>query len=128
MPRSLDDLHVHIKRIIGDTSWIITENGKTVVGDIGVYFKKGNETGEIAFYIDPQYWRMGYATEAALTVIDYMFNVLNFTTLTALVDCDNIPSCKLIEKLGFTLDCIKKDSDLHGKKADVCHYSICRKK
>jgi len=124
MPHSLNDLPQHIERIIGDTTWLITINKDKVIGDIGVFSKKGNETGEMAWYIDPEYWNLGYATEAGLAVIDYMFSTLKFCQLTAQIGSANIPSCRLAEKLGFILECIEYDSDLYGKKADVCLYSM----
>lgn len=124
MPHSLDDLPKHIERIISDTTWLIMVNENKVIGDIGVSSKKGNETGEMAWYLDPEYCRMGYATEAGSAVIHYMFSTLNFCKLTAKIDSNNISSRKLAEKLGFTIEHIKYDSDLYGKKADVCFYSI----
>jgi len=124
MPHTLDDLPKHVERLIGDTTWLITLNGDTVIGDIGVFSKRGNETGEIAYYINPQYWRTGYATEAGAAVIDYMFSKLKFIELTALTDSKNTSSRRLVEKLGFHLNCIENDSNLHGMKADVCLYSI----
>jgi len=124
MPHSLDDLPKHIERIRGDTTWLITINQDKVIGDIGVSSKHGNETGEMGWYLDPEYWRMGYAAEAGLTVIDYMFSTLNFCKLTAQIDNKNISSCRLAEKLGLNLECIEYDSDLYGRKADICLYSI----
>ena len=124
MPHSLNDLPNHIERIIGDTTWLITLNGNKVIGDVGVFSIKDNETGEMAWYLDPEYWRMGYATEAGLAVINYMFSTLNFCELTAQIDSINIPSLRLAEKLGFKLKCIENDSDLYGKKADIYLYSI----
>ncbi|MCL2772274.1 MAG: GNAT family N-acetyltransferase [Oscillospiraceae bacterium] len=123
MPHSVDDLSRHIERIISDTSWLITINNK-VIGDIGVSSKHDNETGEMGWYLDPEYWRMGYATEAGSAIINYMFSTLKFCKLTAMIDSKNIPSCHLAEKLGFQLICIEYNSDLYGKKADVCSYSI----
>jgi len=124
MPHFLDDLPKHIERIRGDTTWLITINENKVIGDIGVSSKQRNETGEMGWYLDPGYWRMGYATEAGLAIIAYMFFTLKFCKLTALIDSKNIPSRRLAEKLGFNLDCIGYDSDLYGKKADICLYSI----
>ena len=124
MPHSLDDLPKHIERIMGDTSWLITINEDKVVGDMGVFSKHSNETGEMAWYLDHAYWKMGYATEAGLAIIYYMFFTLKFCKLTVQIDNKNIPSRRLAEKLGFNLENIEYDSDLYGKKTDVCLYSI----
>ena len=97
MPHSLDDLPKHLERIRGDTTWLITINQDKVIGDIGVYSNHRNESGEMGWYLDPAFWRIGYATEAGLSVIDYMFSTLNFSKLTAQIDNKNIPSCRLAE-------------------------------
>jgi len=124
MPHFPNDLPKHIDRIRGDTTWLITLNQNEVIGDIGVFSKKDNVIGEMAWYLAPKYWRMGYATEAGLAVIDYMFSELNYCKLTAQIDNTNIPSCRLAKKLGFNLECIEYNSDLYGKRTDVCLYSI----
>ena len=127
MPHSAEDLPVHIERITGDTSWLITIGEDKVIGDIGVFSKVDNRTGELAFYLDPDYWNKGYAAEAGSAVVDYMFNKLNFAELTAPIDSKNVSSRKFAEKLGFTLQNIEYDSDLYGKKADICFYLLKRK-
>jgi RimJ/RimL family protein N-acetyltransferase len=124
MPHSFNDLPKHIERIKGDTSWLITINQDKVIGDMGVFSTQGNETGEMAWYLDPKYWRMGFGTEAGSAIIDYMFFTLGFRKLTAPIDSKNIPSRRLAEKLGFNLEYIEHASNLYGKKSDVCSYSI----
>ena len=114
MPHSLEDLPKHIERIIGDTTWLITNKDK-VIGDIGVFSKKGNETGEMAWYISPEYWQMGYASEAGFAVIDYMVSK-HFGKLTASIDSKNIPSRRLAEKLGFSLEHSESDRCLYSLK------------
>jgi RimJ/RimL family protein N-acetyltransferase len=124
MPHSIDDLSKHIERIRSDTTWLITVNEVKVIGDIGVFSKIGNATGEIAWYINPEYWQKGYATEAGFVVIHHLFSTLNFRKLTAPIEDKNIPSWQLAEKLGFSLEHIEYDTDLHGKRANVRLYCL----
>lgn len=57
---------------------------------------------EIGFHLRPEFWRQGYAVEAANTVIDYAFNVLNAAGLFAGHNPNNTASKKVLEKLGFS--------------------------
>ena len=62
-------------------------------GDPGVW--------NIGFWIHPDYWRNGYATEAARTVIDFGFGELAASKITTAHAVFNAPSKRVIEKLGF---------------------------
>ncbi|MFM2482760.1 GNAT family N-acetyltransferase [Celerinatantimonas sp. YJH-8] len=57
---------------------------------------------EIGFHICAQYWRQGYASEAATTVIDYAFETLQVTALFAGHHPENTGSRQLLTSLGFT--------------------------
>jgi len=56
---------------------------------------------EIGFHIRSAYWGQGYATEAALAVIDYAFDVLNVNGLFAGHNPQNEASRRVLNKLGF---------------------------
>jgi RimJ/RimL family protein N-acetyltransferase len=56
---------------------------------------------EIGFHIRPEYWRQGYAAEAALCVMDYAFNNLQATALFAGHNPENIASKAILARLGF---------------------------
>ena len=56
---------------------------------------------EIGFHIRSAHWRRGYAREAANTVINYAFNVLDANALFAGHNPQNAVSRHLVEQLGF---------------------------
>ena len=56
---------------------------------------------EILFSIADEYQNNGYATEAAKAVIEWFFSTRDNAYLCAIVKLTNIPSQKVIEKLGF---------------------------
>lgn len=56
---------------------------------------------EIGFHIRPEYWRRGYAREAALAVMHYAFEKLNAAGLFAGHNPQNEASRHLLAKLGF---------------------------
>jgi len=56
---------------------------------------------DVGWFIDPIYQGKGYATEAAKSMIDYMFNEVEINKISSSAVKDNIGSCKIFEKLGF---------------------------
>lgn len=62
---------------------------------------------DIGWYIDPIYQRKGYATEAAIGMIDYMFNEVGIDSIESCAVIDNIGSLKIFENLGFSKDIIE---------------------
>jgi RimJ/RimL family protein N-acetyltransferase len=60
-----------------------------------------NRIFEIGFHIKPKYWRQGYASEAAISVMAYAFENLGATALFAGHNPKNFASKKILTKLGF---------------------------
>ena len=124
MPHSESDLLQHVERIAGDTSWGITLTDGTFIGDIGVFSVAENKIGEIAWYMDPRFWKRGYGFEAGRAVLDYVFDTLGLCRISAQIASENTGSRKLAEKLGFHLDAILPDANLGGKVTDIAYYSV----
>lgn len=124
MPHNKKQLSQHINRIKCDTAWGITLNDGTFIGDIGIFLVVENKIGEIAWYIDPEYWNNGYAFEAGKAVLKYCFETLGFTRISAQISADNQRSRHLAEKLGFELHAILPQANLGGKIVDIAYYSI----
>ncbi len=90
-----------------------TESGKEeVIGQVSA-----QENGEditirdVGWFIDPKYQGNGYATEAAQKMIDYMFDEVKIKKISSGAVKENIPSCKIFEKLGFKkIGEVKEDS------------------
>jgi RimJ/RimL family protein N-acetyltransferase len=60
-----------------------------------------NRIFEIGFHIKPKYWRQGYASEAAISVMVYAFENLGATALFAGHNPKNFVSKIILTKLGF---------------------------
>ena len=127
MPHNEKQLLQHINRIKGDTAWGITLANGTFIGDIGVYSVVENKIGEIAWYIDPEHWKQGYAFESANAVLKYFFETLGFTRISAQISADNQRSRNLAEKLGFEFHAILPQANLGGKITDIAYYSLMAK-
>ena len=59
---------------------------------------------EIAYRLDPDYRSRGLATEAATAVRDHAFHNLKLSRAISLIHPDNLPSRRVAEKNGMTVD------------------------
>ena len=56
---------------------------------------------EIGWRFLPEYWGRGYAVEAARRVLDHAFNVLKLPEVVAFTTITNLPSQRLMQRLGM---------------------------
>ena len=59
---------------------------------------------EIGWRLDKRYWNQGYATEAARAALDFGFGDLNLDEIVAYTTHTNLPSRRVMEKLGMSRD------------------------
>ena len=88
-----------------------------LLGDVGIIPVdmpiRGNPPVEIGWTIGKQYWGNGYAPEAARAWIDHAFNVLNFGEVVAWTSTVNLPSQRVMQKLGMSTS--PEDNFIHPK-------------
>ena len=75
----------------------------TPIGRVGIRQDDGPSTWDIGFWIHPDYWGNGFATEAAQSVIEFGFSELEAEKITTAHATWNTQSQRVIEKLGFGL-------------------------
>ena len=65
----------------------------------------GLATAEVGLFwaVEPSYQNNGYATEAAFVLVDHLFKDEKLNRIIATTECDNLPSQKVIKKLGMTV-------------------------
>jgi RimJ/RimL family protein N-acetyltransferase len=78
----------------------VKKDGK-LVGELCLYNFDFYGTAELGFRFIPKEQGKGYAIESAKALIDYAFNELKIVNLKARAFKQNIPSHKLLNKLGF---------------------------
>ena len=59
---------------------------------------------EVGWLLLPDHWGKGYATEGARAAIDYAFATLKRDEVVALTPAINVPSQRVMERLGMTHD------------------------
>jgi ribosomal-protein-alanine N-acetyltransferase len=57
---------------------------------------------EVGYRLHPAYWGNGYATDAAALLAQHGFEMLGLPLIAAIVNIENAPSNRVIQKLGFT--------------------------
>lgn len=96
------------------------------IGAIGLYrINWDNHRSEIGYIINPDYSGKGYMHEACKALVKFAFEEVDFHTLEAVINADNIPSIKVVEKLGFVREAYFKENSVRaGKFIDTVIYSL----
>ena len=85
---------------------VIMRSNGTLVGYCGFYHQQIDQMNEIeiGYRLHPDYWNRGLITEAAQAVRDHGFRDLKLPRVISLIHPDNIPSRRVAEKNGMTLE------------------------
>ncbi|UJH66701.1 GNAT family N-acetyltransferase [Allomuricauda sp. SCSIO 65647] len=102
---------------LGGMNALILKETQELVGICGLLVQKvdGNNELEIGYSVLPNHWKNGYAFEAAKKCKQYAFEK-NFTdSLISIIHIDNIPSQKVAQKNGMSIDntTVYKDNPVH---------------
>lgn len=107
--RTVDDAEQYVaQRLIesyvrnGFGLWIVERKESSgPIGLCGLVKRDALPDADIGFAFLPEFWSAGYAFESALGVRDYALGTLRLPRLLAIVNEDNGPSIRLLEKLGL---------------------------
>lgn len=84
-------------------------------------------TAEIGYYIAPQFWGNGLATQAVKLLTEYIFGNTEIMRLYAEPFARNKASCRVLEKAGFTFEgTLRKNAVKNGAVEDMKMYSILK--
>lgn len=88
------------------------------IGQISVQESDSDDKAirDIGWFIDPIYHNKGYVTEAAISVLNYMFNEVDIKKIVSSVAVVNPASYRVMEKLGF----VKNE-----EKTKFVDYTFC---
>lgn len=71
------------------------------IGTCGLYDRDGLEGVDLGFAFLPEFVSQGYGYESAMAIMSAAKSQFNLSGLVAITLSENIPSQKLLEKLGF---------------------------
>ncbi len=73
-----------------------------LIGNVGVRMQgPGSPIAEIGYEVDPDWWGLGYATEAAIAMRDFAFGELGIHRLESRCIAENVASARVLERLGM---------------------------
>lgn len=85
----------------------------------------GEHTYEIGWVFNPKYYNKGYASEAAQAILAYGFEKMNLHRIIATCQPENIPSYRVMEKIGMRREGLFKKCIPKGKVWwDEYYYAI----
>lgn len=114
-------------------TWSIFLKDGTIIGQMTVQpselYPNNPEIRDVGWFIDPNYHKKGYATEAAKAILDFMFSEVEIEKILTSAAIINPGSWKIMEKLGFTYSGNKSSTylDENNNRVDCCCYSITKK-
>ena len=117
--KSLEDAREFIQFLDGalqkgeSITWALCEKGsKTMIGSICLWnFSNDGTVAEMGYDLSSAHQGKGYMNEAVQTVLEYGFNALKLHSIEAFTDYRNVPSVRLLERNGFTLQEDRSDTD-----------------
>lgn len=104
--------------------WAITDKqDKEVIGSVSIYdINSINRSCYIGYTIAKKYWNNGIATEAVEKIIEFLINDVGFKTINALHHIKNIPSEKVMKKVG--MEYIKSKNKIFFSKRCIVYCKM----
>ncbi len=117
--RNLDDA----RRFLSDGPWtnqpkagygqflVALKDGGAPIGICGLLYRDRLDVTDIGFAFLPEFWGRGFAIEAASAVKEYGRVRLGTPSIVGLTTKDNLPSIRVLEKLGLRFQKMVRMSD-----------------
>ena len=110
-----------------DRKWIILQNDivASVMGLSAINAMM--KTAEIGYQVNPIMRNQGIGTKAVHTLVKAVFDHTEIRKMTATISSANLPSRKIVEKVGFKQEgLLRKHFIIQGKEVDEAVYGIFR--
>ncbi|GGJ46045.1 GNAT family N-acetyltransferase [Deinococcus roseus] len=86
---------------------------------------------EIGYWLGEEFCHQGYMQEAVKAMLDYGFKEMGLHRIEVCTDEENLPSRRIPEKLGFTLEAVLREERRHHldpeKYINFCIYGLLRR-
>jgi len=133
-PYSIEDalswMKNHLDNFNGNKSYEFAITDKVtgkLLGAIALTNHQKFYNGEIAYWVGEKYWGNGYATEAAIGILQFAFIEKNYHKVFARYFDSNLASGKVIEKIGMKKEGILKEHvKKENKYLDLIYYGILK--
>jgi RimJ/RimL family protein N-acetyltransferase len=110
--RSMEDATAWLRRMqvpmeAGTAQQLVVQrksDGKVLGGVLLFKHEAPSARLELGYVLGRGHWRQGLAREALTVVCDHLFRTAGIRRIEAEVNPDNVPSCAVLERLGFILE------------------------
>ncbi len=131
-PRTMDSLRANWTRLEsrlsteGSDAWpvwaVIRRSDGVLIGEVDAVVDDALVCSNLGYYLFPDFWGQGFASEAVKAVADYLVNQ-GIHRLVASVTVGNHASAQVLKKAGFVFNAILPDNDtLRGVPVDDEEY------
>jgi RimJ/RimL family protein N-acetyltransferase len=101
---------------------------REMIGDCAFHISADGRQAEIGYTLSRSFQGQGYASEALARLLDYLFFDLNLHRVHANLDPENLPSARLLERLGLRREGHFVESLwFKGRWADEAWYAILQR-
>ncbi|MFA2602376.1 GNAT family protein [Bacillus cereus] len=123
-----EDARNFVNRNMGENAEnfpVILVDENILIGHIVFHKYFGEHTYEIGWVFNPKYFNKGYASEAAQATLKYGFKEMKLHRIIATCQPQNIPSYRLMEKIGIKREGYFRKCIPHGNEWwDEYYYAI----
>ena len=99
--------------------FVVCLNSGEKIGSVSAFPDENGDNYDIGYCIHKDYWKNGFGTEAVGALLDWIER-RGAKSVTAEAAIENIGSCKLLEKLGFS---IKEEAEFKKYNMDIKYKS-----
>ena len=91
-------------------------------------WNRDHRSASLGYCFDDAAWGRGYATEAALALLQWAFDKLDLNRVQAETDTRNVASARVLEKLCFLREgTLREDCVVNGDVSDSWVYGLLRR-
>jgi ribosomal-protein-alanine N-acetyltransferase len=108
---------------------IATPKEDKLIGTIGFNsFNIHNRRAEISYELSHHFWRRGIMSKVLSKILNFAFSEMHINRIEAKTMIDNLPSQKLLDKVGFLKEGTAREYRIiRGIPVDVALYSLLAK-
>ncbi|MDQ3618547.1 MAG: GNAT family N-acetyltransferase [Actinomycetota bacterium] len=105
---------------------VVVRDTNTLIGDVSLtVLSREHAQGEIGFVLDPDQQGRGYGREAATVLLRFGFEDLELHRIIGRCDPRNVPSWRLLERLGMRREAHFRESEIFkGEWGDEYVYAL----
>lgn len=127
--KSMHELGMETHRISLHTFLLIDKKSNLPIGECGFHtWNKTHQRAELFYVMRNELFKnKGLMKEAVEAILNFGFTQMNLRRVEALIDPNNLPSLKILQRFGFIKEGVmREDYSVNGKNEDSDCYSLLK--